>query len=82
MELLHESSLNEIKALRNENDAMTRMLEGHRNNNVSADDQIKNLMRQLESANETTRIVQKEHTLVSHELEEKINEIKICRDEK
>jgi hypothetical protein len=61
---------------------MIRMLEGHRNSNFSADDQIKNLMRQLEGANETTRIVQKEHALVSHELEEKINEIKICRDEK
>lgn len=82
LELLHESSLNEIKALRNENEAMTRMLEGHRNSNVSADDQIKNLMRQLESTNETTRTVQKEHTLISHELQEKINEINICREEK
>jgi hypothetical protein len=58
------------------------MLEGHRNSNTNTDEQIKHLIRQVDSANETTRVVQKEHALISHELEEKINEIKICRDEK
>jgi hypothetical protein len=36
----------------------------------------------FDGANETTRVVQKEHSLLSQELGEKINEIKICREEK
>lgn len=82
LELLHESSCNEVKTLRNENEALVRMLEGHRNSNTNIDEQIKHLIRQVDAANETTRVVQKEHALISHELEQKINEIKMCRDEK
>jgi len=82
LELLHESSCNEVKTLRNENEALVRMLEGHRNSNTNIDEQIKHLIRQVDAANETTRVVQKEHALISHELAQKINEIKICRDEK
>jgi len=58
------------------------MLEGHRNSNLNTDDQIKQLLRQVDASNETTRVVQKEHALLSQELGEKINEIKICREEK